>query len=187
MRSCRPRVAEPGDIASARGSSVLVVDSTVAMVVPAVTGLAGVALGYAGTRHISKIERNAATAAELRRAAAVYLAALYPLVAELLATPEVKPTSVGQTLDRLSGEAATYVRSRRQIAKLGSRPWDLGDRFATATANLQVLALPVSLAAAVAKANDFVEQLSSTRSDELKDRWPEIWEQLHSAIKLLPA
>jgi hypothetical protein len=110
-----------------------------------VAGLVGVGVGYAGTRRISKIEREAAAQAEMRRAVAAYLAALYAMVAELRAMPDVRPGPLAEALDRLSGEGASYVRSRRQIAKLGSRPFELGDRFSTALANVQLLALPAPL------------------------------------------
>lgn len=162
-------------------------DSTVALVVSPAAGLVGVGVGYVGSRRISKAERAADARAELRRAVAGYLAALYPVVAELRAMPDVRTSQLAEVLDRVSGEAATYVRSRRQIAKLGSRPFELGDRLAAAAANLQVLGPPEPLDAAVAKANGYVEQLAETRSDEVKARWPEIWDELHSAVTALPS
>jgi hypothetical protein len=155
------------------------------LIVPPVAGLIGVSLGYVGTRRVSRIERAAAARAELQRALAAYLAAIYPLVAELRAMPDVRPTGLSEVMDRISGEAAVYVRSRRQIAKLGSRPFALMDRFVAAMANLQVLSMPAELATAIATANAYVEQLSGRRPNELKDRWPEIWSQLQSASSAL--
>jgi hypothetical protein len=114
------------------------VDSTVALIVSPVAGLVGVGLGYFGSRRISKVERTAAAQAELRRAVAAYLAALYPMVGELRAMPNVRASPLAEAFDRLSGEGATYVRSRRQIAKLGSRPFELGDRLAAATGSRPV-------------------------------------------------
>ncbi|MFL5867142.1 MAG: hypothetical protein ACJ766_08590 [Thermoleophilaceae bacterium] len=162
-------------------------DPTVAVIVSPAAGLVGVGLGYLGGRRISTDERRAAARAERRRVVAAYLSALYPVVAELRALPDVHPGPLAQALDRLSGESATYVRSRREIVRMGSRPFDLSDRLAAATANLQVLELPAPLEAAVAKANAYVEQLGTRRSEALKEQWPQLWEELRAAIKSLPS
>jgi hypothetical protein len=163
------------------------VESTFALIVSPAAGLLGVGLGYFGSRHISKGEREAAGRAEVRRALAAYLGAIYPLVAELRAMPEVSCGRLADAVDRISGEAASYVRSRRQLTKLGSRPFELMDRFVAAAAILRFLELlPAPLQVAISNANGYVEQLNETRSDELKDCWPEIWRELQSATRLLP-
>lgn len=160
-------------------------DTTVALVVGPAAGLLGVGLGYLGSRHVSREERRVAARAELRRALASYLGAIYPLVAELRAMPEVRATRISDIVERLSSDAAVYVRSRRQIAKLGPRPLELMDRFVAMTANLQVLPKPAPLEAAFTAANDYVEQLTETRSEELKNGWPEIWRSLQLAATVL--
>jgi hypothetical protein len=162
------------------------VDATVALIISPAAGLLGVGLGYLGSRRISTDEREAVARAELRRTVAAYLSALYPVVAELRALPDVHPGRFAQALDRLSGEGAAFVRSRREIAKMGSRPFELSDRLAAAAANLQVLALPAPLESAVAKANAYVELLGESRSEALKEQWPQVWKGLHSAIRSLP-
>jgi len=162
------------------------VDTTLALIVSPVAGLVGVGLGYLGTRRLHRDEREAAVRAELQRALANYLAALYPLVTELREMPDVRVGKLAAAVDRLRGEAASYVISRQRIIRtLGLRPFELRDRIAGAAAQLQVLALPPALEAAVAASLDYVEQLSASRSDEVKGRWPGIWEALQTAAKSL--
>lgn len=67
----------------------------------------------------------------------------------------------------------------------GRGPLDLLDQFVAAMANLQVLAMPPELARTIATANAYVEQLAETPSQEMKDRWPEIWQQLQAASESL--
>jgi predicted transcriptional regulator with HTH domain len=160
-------------------------DETLALLIGPVSGLLGVGLGYVGSRRIIATEAQAARRTEIRRAVAAYLASLYPLVAELRAMPDVQPNVLSNALDRLSGVAATYVRTRRQLAKLGSRPWELSDSFAAAAANLQVLDLPADVRTAVAEANAYVEKLAETRSGELKAGWPAVWQQLQYAASCI--
>src|SRR5687767_6791806 len=108
--------------------------------IAAVAGLAGVGLGYLGSAKVSRREREAAGRDELRRAFARYLGALYAVVAELRAAPATQPGKLADLVDRVRGEAWTYVSTRRRLlATLGPRPLMLSDRLADAVAHLQVL------------------------------------------------
>jgi hypothetical protein len=59
------------------------------------------------------------------------------------------------------------------------------DRLAAATARVQVLDMPADLLVVVDDANEYVASLGEERTDELKARWPEIYDRLHSAAGLL--
>jgi hypothetical protein len=138
--------------------------------------LAGIGLGYLGSARIAQKARDAERERELRRALGRYLGALYSFVGELRDMPAVESGWFGQLIDRLRGEAATYVISRRGIqTNFGNRPFAVSDRLADAFAQLQVLELPPGMEEA--------ERLADQRTPKVKAEWSEVYARLHSAIR----
>lgn len=125
----------------------------------------------------------------MRDAFGVYLGALYPAVAELRELPDVgSPSAVARLQDRIRGETATFIVSRRgERATFGDRPRELAQGVALAIAGLQVLPLPVEVRAAVDAANGYLERLSEHRNTEIKAEWAKIHSQLADAASVLGA
>jgi hypothetical protein len=172
-----------------RHASFRPVNGTVAVLVGPVAGLLGVGLGYLGTKRLSDQQRQRERGAELSRALAAYLGALYPVVAELRAMPHVPAGDGTSRLDRLMwGEAGAYVKSRQRLLRsFGTRHFELQDRFAAAAAQLKVLPLPMELEQAVDAATAWVEELAVSRAPDVTRRWPQIWEDLHDAARAIEA
>lgn len=157
------------------------------LIIGPVSTVVGVGLGYISSRAVSKSEREAASHADLQRAISIYLGALYPAVAQLRQMPDVRPGALSDLLDRLRGEAATYVYTQRQLAAMGSRHMILADQLVAAYAGLAVMNVPPRLRAAVDESFAWMAELGESRSEEVKARWPAIWAQLDTAVKELAA
>jgi hypothetical protein len=162
-------------------------DSAVGAAIGVAGTLVGTGLGFTGAFFIARCERRHALRRERRQAFATYLAALYPAVAELRELPPVRKAAPGATLlDRVRGEEATFVATRRrERAVFGDRPRELADRVAIALASLQVMALPADVRTACEAAAEYIERLAAQRSPEINAEWSTIYEQLHAAARLL--
>jgi len=67
---------------------------------------------------VSRRERNAARQAELSRAVGRYRGALYLFVAEMRELPATEPPGrIALLIDRVRGDASTYVRTQRRLNK----------------------------------------------------------------------
>lgn len=143
----------------------------------------GAGLGFLGTLTVNARQRREARRSEIRRALADFLGALYPAVAELREMPSNKePDAFSKAIDRLSGDQATWVRTRRGLLATSPHIFGRMDRLAAAFARVQLLDVPVSVMEAVEKANDYVAELGEERSIALIERWPAIRSDLISAV-----
>jgi hypothetical protein len=157
------------------------------LIIGPVSTVVGVGLGYISSRAVSKSERDEASRADMRRAVSAYLGALYPAVAQMRAMPNVQPGALSDLLDRLRGEAATYVHAQRQLAAMGSRHMILADQLVAAYAGLAVMDVPPRLRTAVDESFAWMAELGENRSEEVKARWPAIWAELDAAVSALAA
>lgn len=149
--------------------------------------LAGSAIGVSGSLLISRHERRHALNARMRDALGVFLGAVYPAIADLRALPDINglPKSA-EIIDRLRGERATYVATRRREREIfGDVLRDRSHRVAVAVADLQVLPLPEQVRDAVNACLDYLERLGQRRTPELKAEWTTIHARLASAAELL--
>lgn len=151
--------------------------------------LAGAVVGVCGSLVISNRQRANSINDGMRDAFGVYLGALYPAVAELRDMPDAgRPSAVARLQDRIRGETATFVVTRRgERATFGDRPRELAHRVAAAIADLQVLPLPADVRVAVDAANDYLERLGEHRNPKIKAEWADIHRQLAAAASVLGA
>lgn len=163
------------------------VDAWLTALIAVAGTLAGSVVGVRGALAISRQERRDALRAEIRRAFAAYLGALYPVVAELRDMPAMpSPRLLDVWTDRLRGEAATWVLTRKRLRRaLGDRPRELMDRLALAAAQLQVLPLPPEMRSAFDAANEYAERLAKRRSPAIKAEWPAVYGRLMAAAEAL--
>jgi hypothetical protein len=72
-----------------------------------------------------------------------------------------------------------WVRQRRrEHQRYGYRHREGGDRLAAAVAQLQVRAMPDELRAAVDQANGYIERLGEQRTQELREEWSSVHDDL---------
>jgi hypothetical protein len=153
---------------------------------PAVAALVGALIGLTGAIVINVSQRRWTMETERHRAFAGYLGALYPVIAELQGMPpNPTPDLIERISDRLRGEAATYLRTRREVAALGATQFVRQDRLSAAVARVQLLEMPLRVVRAFERANAYVEQLGEDRTEALKSEWNPILAELHAASELL--
>lgn len=146
----------------------------------------GAGIGFAGALKINTDQRKEAQRNERRRALAVYLGALYPVVSELREMPpNSEPDALTRMIDRLQGEQASWVRTRRGVVAAFPHAFGRMDRLSGAMAVVQTLEMPAAVLEVVEKANDYAAELGEQRTDELVEKWPEIQKELLYAAKLL--
>src|SRR6185312_3526274 len=171
-------------LASVADPTVSTMANSVTTAITVAGPLAGVGLGYIGSARIARRARDAERERELRQALGRYLGALYPFVTELRGMPAVEIGSVGQLIDRVRGEPATYLAARRGIQRhFGNRFFAVSDRLAHGMAQLQVLTLPRSLEEAVDATNEYVDRLAAERTQAVKDEWTDVYSKLHAEIR----
>lgn len=143
----------------------------------------GAAIGFAGSLKVNADQRREADRIEKRRALAAYLGALYPAVSELREMPPDKDLDmIGRAIEMLSGEQASWIRTRRALVASSPQMFGRMDRLAAAMARVQTLAMPATVTQAVEGANDYVVELGRERSEELVAAWPEIRAELLAAV-----
>jgi hypothetical protein len=148
----------------------------------------GAGVGFIGSAKISADQRREARRVEKVQAFSSYLGALYPAVAELRELPADSGswrTLASDAIDRLQGEAATYMRNRKILASLGNQHIWRMDRLSAAVARVQVLDMPPELIGVFNEANDYVARLGEERTDDVKAEWPDLYKRLHAAASLL--
>ena len=149
--------------------------------------IAGTFVDVLATLKVSRDARQAARRAEIRRAFAAYVGALYGVVAELRDMPSAR--RVGDHLgffDRLRSEEARWLLTRRRLrSTFGDRPQELMDRVAVAIANLQTLPISEDLRQVVDGTNNYLEALAAKRTSMLKREWPSVHQRLMEAAKSL--
>jgi hypothetical protein len=143
----------------------------------------GAGLGFAGLWVVSRRERREAQKERLRLALGAYLGALYEVVGLLRGMPDVRASPVAMLVDRVRGEAATWVAMRRSAVRLGGLPEH--QRAVAALAQLQVLPMPLALMEAIATSADYMIELGGSRAPAVVDRWPEVYRSLHEAKELI--
>jgi hypothetical protein len=146
----------------------------------------GAGIGLLGALKVNADQRQEAERSERRRAFAVCLGALYPVVSELREMPpNSEPDALTRAIDQLLGEQASWVRTRRGLAATSPQMFGRMDRLSAAMAVVQTLAMPAALLEAVEAANDYVAELGEERSEELVARWPAVRARLLEAARLL--
>lgn len=151
-----------------------------------VGALGGAGLGFISSLKISSDQRREAQRLERQRAFAVYLGALYPAVAELREMPANKePNVLTKIIDQVSGEQASWMRTRKGVIAMSPHMFGRLDRLSAAVALVQALDMPASVISAFDRANDYVAALGEERTEERLATWPDIQEQLLAAAQLL--
>lgn len=151
-----------------------------------IAGLGGAAVGFAGALKVSSAQRQAEFRRDQREALSAYIGALYPAVGELRELPPNKELDlVNKAIDKLSGEQATWVRTRRALLKISPHLFGRIDRLSLALARVQVLGMPPEVMVTVKTATDYVNELSNDRSPEVIDRWPSLHTELLEAARTL--
>jgi hypothetical protein len=151
-----------------------------------IAGLGGAAVGFAGALMISSAQRRAEFRRDQREALSGYIGALYPTVGELREMPPNKELDpVNKAIDKLSGEHATWVRTRRALLKISPHLFGRVDRLSLAFARVQVLEMPPEVMVTVESAMNYVNELTEDRSTELIDRWPSLHTELLEAARTL--
>jgi hypothetical protein len=142
----------------------------------------GATIGFVGTLAVNAAQRREARRDEKRRAFAGYLGALYPVITELREMPANKePDGLAKMLDRLSGEQAAWVRTRKGLIAMSPHAFGRMDRLSAAFARVQLLDLSTEVMEVVETANDYAVELGEERSTELIARWPMIHKDLLDA------
>ena len=157
---------------------------------PALVGvlgtLAGTGVGLAGATALSRDERRDDRQVERRQIFARFLAATYSVVAELRELPPGSEGSVlAKIIDQIQGEDAAYVRTRKELAKMGNTHFTRLDRMNASIAEIQVSDLPAEVVNIVNETGEYVQRLSDERTDEVKAEWPAIAKRLQEATNLL--
>jgi hypothetical protein len=143
-------------------------------------------LGFFGARKISREERRERQRDDACRAFAAYLAAVYAWVAELREMPpDPRSDVLVRLLDRAQGDAAAWMRQKREQAKLGDGHFQIRASLGIAVARLDVLRLPSEVRSAVDATNDYLVTLAEERNKELKAEWPRYHGLLQQAAALL--
>jgi hypothetical protein len=146
----------------------------------------GAAIGFGGAVKVGADQRRETLRMERNQALAAYLGALYPAVGELREMPANKGADpLSKAIDRVSGEQATWARTRKGLVAISPHLFGRIDRLSLALARLQLLEMPGPVMEAVEAANDYVAELGEERSAELLARWPTIRAELLSAAELL--
>lgn len=146
----------------------------------------GAGIGFLGAIKVAADQRVEARLSERRHAMATYLGALSPVVAELKEMPPNKePDLVEKAIERISGEQATWVRTRKGLVAMSPHMFGRMDRLSSALAQVHLLDMPAGVMKAVEAANDYAVELGEERSEDLVARWPSIHAELLATSKLL--
>lgn len=95
------------------------------------------------------------------------------------------PGRIALLIDRVRGDAWTYVRTQRRLNKdFGERHLLVRQSLADAIAQLQVLDLPPDFEDAFNDANMYAEKLAEKRTQALKDGWTAVYERLHASFRV---
>jgi hypothetical protein len=106
----------------------------------------GAGVGFLGTLTVSADQRREARRKDMHRALADYLGALYPAVTELRELPSNKePDALTRVIDRMSGEQATWMRTRKGLVATSPHIFGRMDRLSAAFARVQMLGMPVTV------------------------------------------
>jgi hypothetical protein len=148
----------------------------------------GAAIGFLGAIKVAADQRLETRQAERRRALAIYVGALTPVVSELREMPPNKePDRFSKAIDQISGEQATWIRNRKGLVEISPHMFGRQDRLSSAVAQVQLLDMPAEVMTAVEAANDYVVELGEERTEDLIARWPSIHADLLDASRLLDA
>lgn len=146
----------------------------------------GASLGILGALKINADQRRQAQQSERQRAFSAYLGALYPVITELREMPQnSEPDALTRVIDRLQSEQVAWVRTRKGMVSTFPHAFGPMDRLSAAMAVVQTLEMPTAVLEVVERANDYAAELGEERTDALRERWPELQEQLLGAAKLL--
>lgn len=146
----------------------------------------GAGIGFLGAIKVAADQRVETRHIERRHALASYVGALTPVVSELREMPPNKePDLVTKAIDQISGEQASWVRTRKGLVAMSPHMFGRVDRLASAFAQVQLLDMPREVMEAVEAANDYAIELGEERSEDLVARWPPIHANLLDASKLL--
>jgi hypothetical protein len=142
-------------------------------------------LGYLVTFHVSEREREEAKAEALLELYAEFSADLASAVAWIRFFPEARePDWVSRGIDSLRGELATWAATQKRVQQTLGQGWrEPVERFARTSARMRLRPIPDYLMREVEAANDYVEELSVDRSDEVKAKWPDVADAVHAAIE----
>jgi hypothetical protein len=99
--------------------------------------------------------------------------------------PNKEPDLVNKAIEQISGEQATWVRTRKGLVAMSPHIFGRQDRLSSAFAHLQLLDMPTDVMKAVEAANDYAAELGEERSEDLVTRWPSIHADLLEASKSL--
>jgi hypothetical protein len=148
----------------------------------------GSGIGFAGALKVAADQRLEDRRSEKRRAMASYLGALYPVISELKEMPKNKePDLVSKAIEQVSGEQATWVRTRKGLVAMSPHMFGRQDRLSSAFAHVQLLDMPDPVMDAVEAANDYAIELGEERSEAILGRWPTVHKDLLDASRLLDA
>ena len=99
--------------------------------------------------------------------------------------PNRDPDVLSRAIDRVSGEQASWARTRKGMVEMSPHMFGRMDRLAAAMAVVQTLEMPAAVMEVVEAANDYAAELGEERTKELVAAWPEIREDLLEAARLL--
>lgn len=99
--------------------------------------------------------------------------------------PNKEPNALTRAIDQLSGEQASWARTRKGMVEMSPHMFGRIDRLSAAMAVVQVLEMPAAVSEAIEKSNDYAAELGEERTEELVAAWPEVREDLLEAARLL--
>lgn len=154
-------------------------------------GVGGLLTGGASWLVFRRQERSV-LARDVRMALGDYFGALVITVSHLTRMPEDAPSLdvvgavVKQAPDQVRRwlEAQKWVSTEKEIRKVfGNDPFAQINDVIRAYAPLQILPLPRSLDAALSSSLDYVSELATNRSAEMKARWPDVRQALLDSVR----
>jgi hypothetical protein len=155
-----------------------------------VSVVVGGALTYVGSLHLRRLELRDAERGEVRRALSFFLGRLYIVIAILRDAPPDPPPSLPEKIQDKAASisprvrASAWVRTQRGLREtFGDGFRDPMEGLSIAYAHLQLLPLDRALRGRIDETMDYLELLSTTRTDEVKGRWPEMRRSLLNAIE----
>lgn len=160
------------------------------------SSLAGGGLTSWATWRVFRWQERQALAREIRGHLGEFAGALVVAVGFISQTPPNAPDlSLARLVPkrvrrRVPGGVQRWVAANRWATQqrqmrraLGDQPFLYAERVVLAAAPLRVFPLPPALRDEIERVLDYVIELSDTRNDEVKDRWPEVHRRFYGLVQ----
>jgi hypothetical protein len=92
-----------------------------------------------------------------------------------------EPDPLTKAFDRLKGEQATWVQTRKGVVATSPHMFGHMDRLSAALARVQLLDMPAAVMEAVENANEYAIEVGEERTPALIERWPAVHRELVAA------